>query len=517
MNRVVLRLDKPLNGNVPKIRVIEPPDWPSAEDSFDLDPAVPQSVLQKMRADPFAAGTVRDVGSALLELLATHQDFRSHVLPNLRADSTIKESPIYLLIRDTELEQLPWEALHAAAAGFIATDSRWPIARVVKAPAADNPVASFVPPLRLLTVLGASGSDAGTRLSASQEWAELLDAVVGSGLNILLRVLVCEEQLKDGIDALGLEWVSAGFLVDDRGMFDEIDRFKPQLLHFFCHGSADPTPRLQIGSRLDWELKRPGSIIIESGQLRRADPDQAIWLVTLNCCESAQQAATGASHSLPMASALVVAKFPAVVGMREPVEKTLAHTFCGLFYESLFDEMRTRFKAAQDSAEREFHWACGLHAARQAICRKLQPGLAVSDTAPDRKEWTIPVVYTRLEPFRLRLEPDPDGTHPIMRPKTAPAAPAADDASTAAGAADGAPADARTADAARPAAADAAAPPDAAAAPAAAALTAGQIRELADELIALHEERARLKDIPGLGPVLKKIDQRIADINRRLA
>lgn len=130
-------------------------------------------------------------------------------------------------------------------------------------------------------------------------------------------------------------------------MFNIIHEFSSHLLHFFCHGVANPFPRLEVGTALDWERKQPGSIPIEGRQLHdRADPEGNTWLVTLNCCESALQGEVRGSRSVPIASALVTAGFPAVVGMRERVEGDLAHAFCRLFYEGLLTELTQHIESA---------------------------------------------------------------------------------------------------------------------------------------------------------------------------
>ena len=148
----------------------------------------------------------------------------------------------------------------------------------------------------------------------------------------------------------------------------------------------------------------PGGIRIESSQLKqRADPHGNIWLVTLNCCESAKSDGGAGLFSIPMACSLVNSGFPAVVGMREQIAEDFAHDFCRLFYDALLDDFSDRIATAKREGVAEVHWACALFATRQRICEMIDSENAFSDVAARAREWTIPVLYTRLETFRLRL------------------------------------------------------------------------------------------------------------------
>lgn len=478
MTRFVLRLERPVNGD-PQVRMEEPLDHPNADMPFRIDPRIVRGINDMFNQNPLPPGTIRDVGIDLLGVLATHDAVRDQVLPMLDVQSQV-ESAIYLMIRDPELESLPWEALHGDNCGFASANRKWPIARARKLQQSKSD-ATFIPPLKVMAILGASGEDSGTHLPADAEFDSLKGALKSSRLNVLLKVLVCQEDLQKKIDGLALDWILPTELLADRAdLFNDVRAFEPHLLHFFCHGIADPTPRLEIASALNWERRERGSIIVEGPDLRdRGDPQEKTWLVTLNCCESAMQGTTPGSRSLPLASALVNAGFPAAVGMRERVEIGLAHIFCRLFYDALLTELGNRFETAAQEGLKEIHWACGLYAARQAICENVDPTEAFSDAMPNRKEWTIPVLYTRLQPFGVRLMPDPDGTHPLFKPAAgAPAAP------TGNAGAQGT------------------------------ALTAKDIRPLAEEMEQLTADRERFKQ---LAPVVKKIDDRLNEIQKLLA
>jgi hypothetical protein len=415
--RLLIWLQRTQNG--PQILLAEPLDDPDAEEGVTLQLSDPErQLLERMKTGPWQPDVVEQVGAVLCQSLrrqkAIERDFKARLAIN-------GEGPIYLRLDPPEVEEWPWEALNDPDSGFLALERRWPIARVKRVSTVQvKPEYVFVPPLRLMAVLGASGTDALTRISAVEEWRELFKAVRDCGLNVEMRVFVCEDQLRDEIQQLGEPWITVDFLDEDRELFDEIRSFRPQLLHFFCHGLAGTPPVLQIAARRDWKATLDGSINVEASQLRdRADPDQNVWLITLNCCESAQQGQGAGSRSLPMASSLVLRGFPAVVGMRQRVDSGHANRFCGLWYEAVLRELRQAFSNAAPNTEPEpFHWATGLFAARQGILGLVEK-VQLNDSARRNVEWTIPVLYTRQQPFVVRLAPDADGTHPLLRAPTA--------------------------------------------------------------------------------------------------
>ncbi len=300
-------LQKTLSGN-PQILLDEPLDDPEAEVAVDLALDADQlALLAQMKTGPWDPNLVEEVGRALCELLKKQPAIGRDFATRLALDGPVA-APIYLRVDPPDVDEWPWEALSDKNAGFLALERRWPIARVkrVKAPVIKSEYL-FAPPLRILAVLGAAAKDPLARISAKEEWDALYTAVKKSSLNVDLHVYVCEEDLKTQIQDLKEPWITVGFLEEDRALFDRIKDFKPQLLHFFCHGVADTPPFLQIGTRLDWRTKENGSINIEASQLRdRADPDQNVWLITLNCCEGAAQPAESAngSRSRSMASSL---------------------------------------------------------------------------------------------------------------------------------------------------------------------------------------------------------------------
>jgi len=394
MTRTVILLQE-MNDTGPRLSLYEPQTHPKARTgvAFNLDSAV---LFDNWSQGALGPNSVESVGRQLYDSLLAQPAIKQELGQAMQAAQD-SEHPIYFYLDPAEADRLPWETLHDAREGFLALDRRWPIARL------KNPlltqikeVYEFSPPLRVLAILSAAGSSNDTRISARAEWDRIYDALNGSGLDFRLRAQVCEEQLAEYIKGLGDQRVEVAFVVDKDDLMQAIASFAPHFLHFFCHGSADVLSCLRVGNRADWEAERDGSIILEANELRqRSDPGQSVWLLTLNCCESAKHA----SDARNLAGQLVIAGFPAVVGMRERIASDHAHTFCALFYREI---LRLIARIPADGPPTRIEWASALWQVRATLLEHCRPGELATLAAAGSKEWTMPVIYTRGQPFWIQ-------------------------------------------------------------------------------------------------------------------
>jgi hypothetical protein len=189
-------------------------------------------------------------------------------------------------------------------------------------------------------------------------------------------------------------------LRDEPQILNAITDYKPDLLHFYCHGSSQGDAQLSIYAAFDIENKQRPSISIEASKLwQYANPAHLPWLLTLNCCESA---APQSSDTLNVASSLAKKGFPSVIGMRRRVASDYANHFTRFLYHSIFDELYNA--SSQDNAALE--WAGVLWKARQEVATKFAggagPGMTYSQVAAFCNEWTVPVLYTMHEPLKLK-------------------------------------------------------------------------------------------------------------------
>jgi hypothetical protein len=379
--------------NVPKMTNVQPlalpqmPDWSSAN-------------------------AVAARGKLLREALRKHEGIAG-VLDNLAVMPPGNVNPIYVKLNEGDAELITWETLCDLKDAFVALDRRWPIGRITD-PASTKtrgaPLFRF--PIRLLAVISAFGI-----ANQAREWRFLRDAVHdarGAGLNVLLRVLVGEDALFDAVTkeiADGLDGVEvAGVSGTGAKIVSEIGKWKPNIVHFFCHGrSGTGKQQLEFATASDYkdaDLKQ-GSVTISVDQLVDLGVElDNPWLMTLNCCEGAQ-----ASDDLTsIAYQVVSTAFPAAVAMLEPVDASDAYEFTRALYGSLFAELAKINGALKASASVEFEWAQVTHDARVAI-NDLHHG-----DAANRKEWALPALYVRgVDPMRFERPPAAETEQDLLR------------------------------------------------------------------------------------------------------
>ena len=187
---------------------------------------------------------------------------------------------------------------------------------------------------------------------------------------------------------------------------DSIGDFAPNVLHFFCHGTAGDDPALHVATAADHARgDAMGGIRVSSVSLNSI-PDIHLhtWLVTLNCCQDA----AAAERTQSLARSLVTSRnsFPAVVGMREAITSPEAHLFCYAFYRETLRVLRDFNDSGTQS--REICRAELLQKPRMNLGEQHAAGAPVSQAASELKQWTLPVVYVQAARFRLlRAVPGP--------------------------------------------------------------------------------------------------------------
>lgn len=392
---IVVAIQTPIGGT-PQMYLMRPDGHHDAGRPLSINPGDFQSLqrlIGQCNGSKCPIG-VKKIGRKFMHVLSRHPAIRDDVLPRLdllRQDT----QPFYLYFvhPDEALESMPWESMFAPNVGFLAKDRRFSVARARRV--GGRTEWEFQAPLRIQAVLGASGTEEKTRFSGRQQWEGIRDAVLAQQAHVpvAMSVLTCEETLLNQINAEGLPWVKTELIHDRAGLFASIQNFRPNFLHFFCHGVSKPTPHLQVASFKDWGAWKDGGVIVEAAQFaQQANRYADIWLVTLNCCESAEAGVGKTSRSLPMISAMVEAGIPTAVGMREIIGIGFADLFCKLFYNELLSDFRDWLTSARPGDGAELHWAHSLSGFR--LCNT---GGCFG--------WTVPIMQTRLDPFRLRLTP----------------------------------------------------------------------------------------------------------------
>lgn len=338
---------------------------------------------------------VRLHGTRLFDKLTAAHPAISQVLTTALQTPPGKNPAVYFHLLADDAERLCWESLYEQTSGFLTLQRQWAIARMADTGADIDrpPVAVFDAPLRVMALLSAHG------VNAEPEWEKLKDAVAAGralGLPIRLSLLIGEEELYDAITAEITDEALIDICVQP--MPQRIDRLKslvdreaPHIIHFFSHGSVGyGSAALQMAHFRDVGALN-GSLTLPISELLGFEAMRSVWMVTLNCCDSGR--AVPEMHS--MAHRLVANGVPAALGMMEPISPDDAHELCGAFYESMFAYLRHQHSKIAAGGQIELEWSQLLHPARSAL-----RDLHISQGLPEsRREWTLPVLYVRPEPF----------------------------------------------------------------------------------------------------------------------
>lgn len=296
---------------------------------------------------------------------------------------------VVLRVASPDVERVPFEVLFdETSASFAALEGHWSLTRLPADCDARPLVATIPPRLRLLAVVAARGIEPDAEIRALREAVGSID-----GLDIDVRVLTNRRSGVDMAKAAGwsAEFVRADVAAD--AIVDQIVEFGPQLLHLFCHGTSEP-PQIQIGLKDDLDEVEIGAEVLRD--VMRGPPALGPWLVTLNCCEGA----AASTETTSLAGSLVRCGFPAVIGMRAPIDTTVASRFCSDLYRSVLGrlaELRTIGRAIEP-----LDWGSVLQQPRRRLVT-FHGG--VGTFAGRQKEWTMPVVYVGADRFLVRGQP----------------------------------------------------------------------------------------------------------------
>jgi hypothetical protein len=356
-----------------------------------------RQLLEQFNEDPPSGDNVREVGETLLSRLGQHPAVADAVHNALQIPPD-QSCPLYVnLIGSETAAEFPWETLYDPGNGFLALEGRWPIARIAAQVPRDKGLRTFTPPLKIMAVMSAVG------VPADLEWAALREAIDAAGisLDLELSLWLGERDLARQIEADMRDAELRGsvtMLSSADKLTAGLKRFDPHILHFFCHGSGGDSPRLQLATRRDHVRGHGSSIVLESLQLRNFG--RGTWIVALNCCEGGSDADGVRS----IAYLLIAAGYPATVGMREPVSSANAALFTRAFYSSLFAELDAQLVPGE---EVELEFAASLITPRREL-RDLYRQATPNEAAARHRGWTLPVLYMRPDPLRIkRVKSDP--------------------------------------------------------------------------------------------------------------
>jgi hypothetical protein len=356
---------------------------------------------------------VKKAGSRLFTALAKHPDINQRLQAAMLTDKGYRY-PMFIEIDSTAgVEALPWEALCSPNDLYFGLDDRWALARIVQPRNPPSPLPhQLTPPIRIAAILSC------LNISALGELAALRQAIRSTtgADHAQLFVIVSEENLsrdlKDAIaegkapEIAGVEYVPP----DLDALQSTIKAFGPHVVHFFCHGSAQNSPHIELARKSDWQAPEPKPLIVEALDFHGFTKSTAErpWLIVLNCCEGA--GVTEAADSQSLALQLVQEGVaPAVVGMREPVVSSTANQLTEALYSKLLTKLAERIETG-DQAPTPLDWPHLVVAARDKLARS--GGTPLTQARARTKDWLLPIVYLHSGDFNLQVLPPPRGPSP---------------------------------------------------------------------------------------------------------
>lgn len=371
----------------------------------DCDPGARELTAQYDK-DPYASlmlqpspqSAVLNCGKALYQSLAA--------VPRFACTQFVAGAytPIYLLLESPASENLPWEALwHGQQDCFFALMPNWPIVRLPPTSRQTDRKTWIETELTILLVLAAAPGDGA--VDAFGEWREIWSQLVAlpAAAKLRVHVLTCQDEILDEIEALPnpVVRITGEPLTSAQTFHQAVSVLAPNIVHFFCHGSAEAAePLLNLATPGDYygPKKALGEINLRMTELQALAQSPGLWLVTLNCCQGARS--SGRVRSL--AAKLAERGVPVVVAMRESVDFRKAHAFAGEYYKSLIAALAALLPDAA-AAQRgdvieipERVWSDAMHPSRMRLAQ------------PARDEdpaWTLPVVYLQRGPLKLIARP----------------------------------------------------------------------------------------------------------------
>lgn len=375
------------------VLVIGERDGQLAASVENADPPLPENYDERIAfgytsGDLPSPDDVSQYGATLLQGLRQHPAVAA-VLERAFASASATPHALALILRAEDGRRVRWEALSDAHGKFVALDGRCPISRVTRRLSSTPHAAqAFEPPLRVLAYVSGVGLD------MRAEWDALvsaLDQAHKDGLAIKATIHIGLPSLRDeaiaecaagmhpAIDIAAMP--QAAFELEQ-----QIQRARPHVLHFFCHGRGGMGASfLELATAKEHQLGLPGSVVLSTETLAGLEALRETWLVVLNCCEGAQ----GDVEVESMAEELVRQSGTRAIGMLEQVTSGEASRFSAALYPELFALFGKVLSMKPGDHPLYVDLAPVLTVPRRAL----------SDVAPPalRPRWTLPVLYQDLQ------------------------------------------------------------------------------------------------------------------------
>jgi len=391
---VLISVNSMVLGNPPILRVGVSLAWQPLKDGrldqqaleIDVD-----DVLNGFNGEQ--PGSIKKAGEQLITALCRHKEI-NEALDVTKRITPDEVCPIQFVMQSPNGARLPWEVLYDEAwFGFAELGRRWPISRRSGLSPSRGVAKAVAGRLRLMAVLSARPlPDAAVQnWDSAVEFKAIAQAIDDCDLPIDLHVLTSEQSVLSLAESRGVQAELITMKKPDKVM-KEIGRFKPHILHFFCHG--DETS-LRLYKPADVDTRNPTLYISPQDLTSRQDPT---FLVVLNCCSGAAE--TGEQERRSLTHLLTQADYPAVIGMREPVDYHDATRFSYALYYQLLSQ----FSSCQEEDAIDLRELLKLATPRTNILESYGgiPG------AQQHRFWALPVLYLAPKQVEVPILTEPE-------------------------------------------------------------------------------------------------------------
>lgn len=353
------------------------------------------SPYKELRQRPVEPGQVQKCGDHLCTSLVRNDGVQQilNIFQNPQVD---KRYPIYVSIAEPEHEKLPWEAIWRNKFDFLALRPHWPIARLTSATDDIEPrVKKIVLRPRIMAIIAAKDADDET------EWNGFEKLLTSYPDKFDIYVLLASEKLAARLRGLSpnprIKWAFVGSSAE---VMQELRTYRPNIVHFFCHGTSEKGGSLSFVQRLGESVEISTIDLLPLGRL------DTVCLVVLNCCLGGNSDPDDQSGSI--ARELVKAGVPAVVAMREIVSDKAANAFAAGFYGELLNKFLRAIQPQPVGGSigvPDEIWLEALFQGRKALKD------AVKGAVPgDEIDWTLPLIYLRRGGLRLEMREEAVGS-----------------------------------------------------------------------------------------------------------
>ncbi len=372
-----------------------PRDVPGADAKTELTLGADTAPLTQLDQGVLNPDIVKRAGSILFNSLVAQAAVDMRMKTVLVNGNEV--CPIYLHLESDVAERLPWETLCTDTGRFLALSDRWQVGRIVGSLGAshlDTVNVPFRPPLQIMAFLAAEGID------ARPEWDALYKAMDESKIQTEVTIFVAQDNLMKHLQSIQnpLVTIKPSFMSTNFRFKDVLANSGsvPHIVHFFCHGSTDFGPHLEL-SILTGDIAT-----LTPEDFKEIPKSPNLWLVTLNCCKGGATADNQGGDSF-IRAIVRNAYAPVAVGMREPVDKADANEFSETFYGAVLSVVKNAL--ANGVTPTTLEWASALYEPRRALATRHRKTKPWEVAATFTKEWTLPVLYSQPSTFLLSALP----------------------------------------------------------------------------------------------------------------